>query len=181
MHLGNALLFFSYDICVELLVFPESFFILEHPSPPDRAVARDLPSSWLTGACQMILSHPEVSLLEIQQGRFGAISPKPTSLMCKGVQSLQGYLDRIGVLPLPKSLTMSKCDGMYSTAALKAYPKRLCQGFGDAIREALAAFTVQCPPCTCADARLEDWISAIQQNANLRAHMGMDRAGQCDL
>ena len=181
VHLGNALLFFSYDICIEQLVFPECFFILEHPSPPEQAADRDLPSSWLTGACQMLLSHPEVSLIQIQQGRFGAISPKPTSLLCKGVPSLQGYLDRIGVLPLPKALSMRKSDGLYSTAALKAYPERLCKSFGLAIRESLKAFCNSNPSCTCVDDKMEAWIQAIQENSNLLAHMGMDRAGKCDI
>ena len=179
--LGSVLLWFSYDLCLEILPFPEAFFALEHPAPPQQAEERDIPSSWLTGACALLESHPDVYCLDLMQGKFGAKSPKPTRLLCKGLHELPHFLRVYGDCPMPKALEMKQVDGMFSTAELKAYPEKFCRALSSAIRSSLELFQQSAPACTCVDRRTEEWIATIQQNANLSAGMGMDRAGNCDL
>ena len=146
VHLGNGLLWFSYDLCAELLSFEEAFFVVEHPAPPTDAKSRDLPSSWLTGACDLLVSHPRVSAIDISQGVFGAKSPKPTRLLCKGVPTRTKHLREFGTLPMPPPLKLQKTNGVYSTAGLKAYPERLCLALSRAARDALESFRERAPP-----------------------------------
>ena len=180
-HLGNGLLWLTYDLCAELLPYDEAFFVLEHPAPPHDAEAKDLPSSWKTGACELLLTHPEVFALDLWQGKFGAKSPKPTRFLCKGVPTLEKRLTEYGNLPMPPPLQMKKVNGMYSTAELKAYPERLCKALSQAARDSLLAYKDHAPPCTLVDARTEEWIDNIVMNTNSVVSMGMDRAGFCDL
>ena len=181
IHLGNGLLWFTYDLCAELLMYKEAFFIVEHPAPPQDAEAKDLPSSWLTGACELLLTHPHVEVVDLWQGKFGAKSPKPTRLLCKGVPNLPAHLSAHGRLPMPPPLKLQKINGIYSTAELKAYPERLCMAMSSAVKDALQSFADGGPQFSLVDHRTESWIHHIQENANMVVTMGMDRAGQCDL
>ena len=181
VHLGNGLLWFTYDLCAELLAYPEAFFVVEHPSPPADAHDKDFPSSWHTGACRLLASHPQVTELDLWQGLFGAKSPKPTRFLCKGVPSLEGHLKAHGTMKMPPPLKLRKTDGVYSTAELKAYPALLCYALSQAIRDSLTLFASTSQPCVLTDAPTEEWIEAIRRNANTVVAMGMDRAGACDL
>ena len=177
IFLANTLLFFSLEMALELLVWI-AFFLLEHPDPPSDARSRDLPTIWETGPVRALRGHPAVHLHEIQQGRFGAKSPKPTTLMSKGLPSLSRHLEAHGTLPLPKALKMGKTEGgQYSTASLKEYPPRLCAAMGDAIRDFLKHLKGYGTDYSLEAPARQAWISEIKKNQNLSAQMGGDRAG----
>ena len=178
VHLSNVLLGFTYDMCILLLRWIHSFFMVEHPDIPEPREGFDLPSSWNTGACKIIQSHPAVSMHHIAQGKFGARSPKPTLLMTKGLVTLKYHLACHGTQKLPPALPMGRqADGSYATAELKAYPAKLCRAIGSAVMDFLRANRPSMMKCEIEDPSVKAWADAILTNSNFMASMGTDRAG----
>ena len=178
-HIGlaNKLLLFVYRMSLELLLHP-SFYLLEHPAEPEMAAAKDLPSSWCTGPAKLLLSHEDVRLHTFFQGPLGAESPKPTSFMVHGLDTLEGRLCQYAILPMPKKLVMGKTDGVYNTAKLKQYPPLLCRAISESIKDHLQTlWTTSVPHWSPEIAQLREWVAEIQLNQNLAAGMGSDRAG----
>ena len=53
------------------------FALLEHPTKP----SKPSPSIWKLPILQLLLGHPDVKLITVRQGLFGAKSSKPTDLL----------------------------------------------------------------------------------------------------
>ena len=173
VHLSNVLLCFAYDMSLILLQWALSFFLVEHPAIPQGKDEQDLPSSWKLGACRMLQRHPEVQLHHIAQGKFGALSPKPTTLMVKSLITLRHHLACKGTLDMPPPLTMGRQrDGSFATAELKAYPPRMCQAIAAAVNDFVRRFTSQettSQNCTIDDPGVQEWAEAILANSNFSA------------
>ena len=177
LFLANTLLLFSVDMALELLELI-AFFLLEHPGFPLEAKSRDLPTIWETGPLRILRGHPAVQLHELQQGRFGAKSPKPTVFLTKGLKSLPRHLAARGTLPLPKALKLGRtATGEYSTAALKEYPEQLCAAISDSIRDFLCELPAFGTTYDLEAPERAEWIKEIRKNQNELAQMGSDRAG----
>ena len=177
-HIGlaNCLLLFGADLALELLA-GISFFVMEHPAPPDDAYAKDLPTICETGPIRLLRDHPAVRYHLFQQGRFGAKSPKPTVFLEKGLDTLATHLRVEGVCPLAKALKLGKTDGTYNTASLKEYPPRLCGALGKAVGDFVATLDAYGTSYTLEAPSRKAWINEILQNQNFSAQMGTDRAG----
>ena len=124
---GNTLL--QFGVLSYLLLWMQGrFAVLEHPELPNRQRHPQAPSIWLLEALQAIACLPESKLETIQQGYFGAPSPKPTMLLhAHGPQSIrlfgQAFHTRAS---LPPPLKMGKTQaGTYETFKLKEYPPQL--------------------------------------------------------
>ena len=119
--LGNCLLFFAMDILV-LQCFLQRIAVIEHPVPHDPLF---YPSIWHTTAMKAIRTIPSFQEVDVFQGYYGAVSPKPTRLGITGHQHPKVFLDLYrtqSVLPPPLKMGRSRGASEYSTAQLKEYP-----------------------------------------------------------
>ena len=174
--LANKLLLFTVSMALELLVWT-SFFLIEHPAAPENARGRDLATIWETGPLRLLREHPDVALVQLLQGRFGAKSPKPTTFMVKGLPTIQKRLDEMGTLPLPKALKLGRTNGTYHTASLKEYPWRLCSAIGAAVRDSIETMDPHETSYELVNDERRAWVQEIQLHQNWDAMMGADRAG----
>ena len=78
---------------------------------------------------------PNVRLLHLAQGLFGAPSAKPTTLLVLGMPTLEAELHAQRVTTeLPHGLSVGKDDfGQFKTAPLKEYPPAMCKGIASAL------------------------------------------------
>ena len=176
LSLANKLLLFTVSMALELLAWI-GFFLIEHPSPPENARGRDLATIWETGPFRALCAHPEVTMVHLLQGHFGAKSPKPTSFMVKGLPTLQGRLAEMGTLPLPKALRLGQTNGVFHTASLKEYPWRLCAAIGAAVRDSIENLSPHDTTYDLVNEERKTWVAEIKRNQNTSALMGADRAG----
>ena len=117
-------------------------FILEHPAcPPKRSNGMQPPSIWLLPLVRYLLRCPNFYQLVVQQGYWGAKSPKPTTLMISSrgtnVEHLYTIINATQTqthLPRPLQMGQSKA-GHYNTAPLKRYTSAFCQGLSYIIAE----------------------------------------------
>ena len=175
-HLSNVLLLFVHEMALELLAWEKRFFLKEHPAPPEE-MTEDLPSSWDIGSTKILAAHPQVRLHTFAQGPLGAHSPKPTTFLLRGLETLENDLRRCSTHRMPAPLQMGKgADRTYNTAVLKAYPPQLCLAISDSVKKHLAAFNDKHEHNLTFEA-MDDWVSAVLTNANEAAGMGADRAG----
>ena len=130
--LGNALLFFAFDMVLALGLL-KRVAILEHPDIPMKD--DNIPTIWRTGAFSAIRRLPGIQVLQIHQGLLGAVSPKPTRLCVTGGVNCQTHVDRHSVYQMPPPLHMQREGAQFSTAKLKEYPSHLCAAFADAVQE----------------------------------------------
>eukprot|EP00438_Fugacium_kawagutii_P010157 Skav235745 [mRNA] locus=scaffold1612:161426:167122:- [translate_table: standard] len=132
--LGNALLQFSI-LALTLLVYTGGAGVLEHPAllQPHSA------SIWHLAAILLLQRFPGVRLLQIQQGKYGAPSPKPTSLLTVHLPAAERALQEWQLTQYaPKSTSVGRsADGSFKTTPLKEYPPSLCAGLAQAFAHAL--------------------------------------------
>ena len=141
LSLSEALQVLTAD---KLLTFPlaaflrmwflRRWFVLEHPSPPDRTRHPAAPSIWELYLVQILGSLVGVEMQEIYQGYLGAPSPKPTMLMkCHGepiLDSMRRHHVRAD-LPAPLKMGFEADSRFYATAKLKEYPTGMNRGLAD--------------------------------------------------
>ena len=123
--IGTVLLGFALE-AVLALALHEGSGILEHPrdSGDPEAV-----SIWRLPAIQMLLQLPEMRLIHLAQGLYGAPSPKPTTFLTLRLPHLERCLHQ-GMLSkkLPAGISVGKdAQGQFHTAPLKEYPPGLCR------------------------------------------------------
>lgn len=77
---ANRLLLFTLRLFL-LITFFQKFMMIEHPSPSPREEDFWLASIWRLFATQMFRRHPHVWQVEVLQGYYGGLAPKPTQLL----------------------------------------------------------------------------------------------------
>ncbi|CAK9050651.1 unnamed protein product, partial [Durusdinium trenchii] len=83
---------------------------------------------------------PQCDKVEILQGHFGGITPKPTTLfIINGAQDNAGLLHSLRTTSLPKEAALGRDEaGNWKTAALKEYPSGLCNALCCIVEEGQA-------------------------------------------
>ena len=135
---SNGLLTFMIRIfCAQLIA--QGAAVIEHPSQPGQRGGVQPPSIWLLPILQFLMTNAAVFRLQIHQGFWNALSPKPTTLLftAPGVSGpeLLAWMNlhrTKDVLPPPIAMgKTNNAEGVYSTAQLKRYPAPLCEAFAD--------------------------------------------------
>ena len=164
---GNTLLQFCL-LAYFLQWASGKFAVLEHPAPPSEDHP-EAPSIWFLTAVKLLSLLPQSRLELLYQGHFGAVSPKPTALLCAAAPT---PLSSFGLQfrtrsTLPPPLKMGNgSDGTFSTFQLKEYP----QGLNRLLAAAFHWWTQQGPfqPSTLDHAQLDvisKFISSIGQGS----------------
>ena len=109
---------------------------MEHPASPSQPHESWMASIWKMYITRCLRNHPDVIQVEILQGRYGGLSPKPTSLLilCGAGIDAQSHLETFATSDeVPAALKMGWDDQHkeYATAGLKTYPEALCHGLAD--------------------------------------------------
>eukprot|EP00438_Fugacium_kawagutii_P034775 Skav236239 [mRNA] locus=scaffold829:211005:216797:+ [translate_table: standard] len=127
--LGNSLLTFSVEAIIDLAL-NSGLAVLEHPAEPDEP---EKPSIWRLPLVAWLASLPEVQIVRLQQGFFGAPSPKPTNLLLLNLPKGDVHLwDQRSCLIPPNAVSIGKSEsGQYRTSPLKEYPPALCKALAD--------------------------------------------------
>ena len=117
--------------------------VIEHPARPAQRQGVQPPSIWILPIVEYLLTHSSVYMLQIQQGYWQAISPKPTNLLfvapnVNGSTIRQWLYDHRTREDLPPPIPMRRLntpEGGYSTAQLKRYPEALCLALASVARQ----------------------------------------------
>ena len=136
---GNLLLQFALVICCCQLL-AKNLAILEHPAAASRRHGILPVSIWRLQCMELLCRHSAARMHSIHQGHFGAIAPKPTTLLVICPSPLQQTVALLletcrSQIGLPAALTMGRSeDGIgYRTAPLKRYPSALCHALARVI------------------------------------------------
>ena len=150
--IGNLLLQFALTIaCCQLIA--RNVAIVEHPTEAPTRCNVLPPSIWRLPCTRLLCKHPSACQHRIYQGLFGAVAPKPTTLLIICPSPLQRTVALIlehgkTRMALPSALVMGRSeDGLYRTSPLKRYPNDLCRTLAR-----LAVFAAEAAPRCSADA-----------------------------
>lgn len=107
-------------------------FLLEHPAEPEEVSAASI---WKLEVTQLLKALPGAGALTIRQGRFGAASSKPTTLLHLHMPELESHL---AVWELSKkgphfASIGRDASGRFLTSRLKEYPSSLCAGMAHSL------------------------------------------------
>eukprot|EP00435_Cladocopium_sp_Y103_P046037 s104_g13.t1 len=137
--IGTILLGFSLE-CILALALHSGCGLVEHPraSEDDDAV-----SIWKLPIVHLILQLPQVRLIHVAQGLFGAPSPKPTTLLTLRLFSLEQCLHSGRLTKdLPFGLSTGRDEsGNFHTAPLKEYPPGFCRSIARSFLDEFSART----------------------------------------
>ena len=166
---GNCLLHFALLMAAAQMVAGNLAFI-EHPSEGERKPQGQPPSIWKLKAMQIMLMHERMGLFHLHQGLYGAVSPKPTTLLICCSPHQRARIEHCirqeqTTSQMPRPLTMKKTETGYSTAPLKRYPKGFCMALASGIRHGGDHIL----PNTTEDDEISD-IAFDFQNAYERTH-----------
>lgn len=102
-------------------------FVIEHPGPRHTTT---VPCIWTLQVFKHLRRFPGLCEVDVYQGHYGAISPKPTRLAVSSVDRAKAILDSFRtVAELPPALDMRRVQGQgYTTAQLKEYPPDFSRG-----------------------------------------------------
>ena len=129
VEVGNDLMTWSLQAAWIQAVL-DGFSMLEHPQDPDEYMedGAQHPSIWSTAILAWFEASSLFSKIAVMQGRYGAPSPKPTTLYFAGVPKLH-ILDlepHCRTRPMPSGRSIGKQHGQWRTTVLKEYPPALC-------------------------------------------------------
>ena len=117
--LGNRLLFFALELTL-IQAMLSRIAVLEHPAPHKK---EHFPAIWHLPVVEALRILGTFVELDIYQGYYGAVSPKPTRLGIAGCRAPGPIFARFYTTStLPPPLKMGKGKGEYNTAQLKEYP-----------------------------------------------------------
>lgn len=135
---ANRLLQFALLMMSRQLI-TGNFGILEHPGLASPRHGVQPASIWLLPCMRVILQHSGARLLDIYQGFYNAISPKPTTFLCVADPYHADLIEEALTLSrtrmsLTPALRMGRRkDGTFSTNPLKRYPPALCAGLAKVV------------------------------------------------
>ena len=120
---GNELLPFSISMLYALAI-THGFGVLEHPKEPEDITR---PSIWRLPIVIALMGLPAVERIELSQGLWGAVTPKPTCFLAVNLPGLARELRKHRVTKdLPKRSAIGHdATGTWRTAPLKEYPPAL--------------------------------------------------------
>lgn len=135
---GNCLLHLALLMAVAQMVAGNLAFI-EHPSEGEEKPQGKPPCIWKLKAMQIMLAHERMGLFHLHQGLFGAVFPKPTTLLICCDPSMRTHIENCMIKEqatsqMPKPLAMRRTETGYSTAPLKRYPEGFCKAVASGIR-----------------------------------------------
>ena len=133
--LGTILLGFSFE-CVAAMAMHSGAGLIEHPRDPEED---DTVSIWRLPILQALLQMPEMRLVHLAQGLFGAASAKPTTLLALRLPHLERDLHAGMVTSImPQGASTGKDEsGHFRTAPLKEYPPSLCKALAKSFHTAM--------------------------------------------
>ena len=171
---GNTLLGASLRLFTEAALH-SAFFLLEHPE--EATWKPHTASIWKIPIVQVLEKMRNVQYLHIQQGLFGADSPKPTRFMvANGIAESESFLAQFQTRifpPLGRSIGKDG-QGHWRTAKLKAYPAALCKGIVGLAEVSLRrlVWSLATDP-----ARYHEQFEVLCQSFDYNVSMGPDFAG----
>lgn len=129
VQLGNILLQFCI-LALLHLVHTGGWGLVEHPALLDG----DAASIWHLVTIHILLRYPGVRQHVLQQGHYGAPSPKPTCLMTVNLHGMESSLAAWKLTQrAPLSSSVGKAaDGTFRTSPLKEYPPSMCASVAQA-------------------------------------------------
>ena len=176
IEVGNTLLGASLRLLTEAAL-SNAFFLLEHPD-----IAEYRPNSasiWKIPLVELLARFDNVKQIRVNQGLYGADSPKPTRFMVVNcIEEAQSFFAQFQTrifLPLGRSIGRDK-SGHWRTAKLKAYPPPLCKAI-----VALAEISLRrllWSEAEKAPAWFHESLDALCQSFDFDAEMGPDFAGR---
>ena len=152
------------------------FACIEHPAEPIGPAHHDSVSIWKLTLMQQLCRHRRAQLCTVQQGRYGAPSPKPTSFLFVGPASPSTTLKKHASKHCAQGTTIGlSSDGKsFQTAKLKEYPQGLCFALTDVLKVWITEqgqFDVAEEPTTAA----LQYVAAFQQSLDVQTErMGPD-------
>ena len=137
IQIGTLLLGFAFECIVALALHSGTGFV-EHPKDPEQA---HMVSIWKLPILRMILTLPNLRLVHLAQGLFGAPSAKPTTLLVLGMPTLEQTLHaHILTANLPSGVSVGRSkEGHFNTAPLKEYPPAMCKAIATAFTSAIVS------------------------------------------
>ena len=117
--------------------------LLEHPAcPPCRPNGTQPASIWLLPILAYLLRADNIHKVTVKQGYWGALSPKPTTLLVVAPETSEEQIlsqlnEHRSTDVLPEPLCMGKAaQGGYKTAPLKRYTPSFCRGLSSIFQHA---------------------------------------------
>ena len=117
--------------------------LLEHPAcPPCRPNGTQPASIWLLPILAYLLRADNIHKVTVKQGYWGALSPKPTTLLVVAPETSEEQIlsqlnEHRSTDVLPEPLCMGKAaQGGYKTAPLKRYTPSFCRGLSSTFQHA---------------------------------------------
>ena len=131
VSIGTLLLSFAFQGIAALSIHSGTGFV-EHPRDPEQD---HMVTIWRLPILQLLLRLPNMRLIHLAQGLFGAPSAKPTTLLVLGMRSLEKELNIQRVAAnLPTGTSVGKSEsGQFLTAPLKEYPPSMCRAIAQAL------------------------------------------------
>lgn len=135
--IGNLLILFVLRAAIIQAAIGH-FACIEHPEEPHGADRDQAVSIWRLTLMQHIYRMPK--RCSILQGKFGAPSPKPTSLLFIGPSQPRASLRKCEALVCSKgtSIGLERGGSAFQTAKLKEYPGDLCKALSVTLSDWLA-------------------------------------------
>ena len=133
--IGNTLLLFILQ-ATAIQAAVGHFACVEHPGDPEGYKHRNAASIWRLSLTNILQRHPSATFITIQQGRYGAPSPKPTGLLFVGPTNPGATMKRFaGRCATGTSIGYDVQARAFRTAQLKEYPPMLCRALSATFEE----------------------------------------------
>eukprot|EP00438_Fugacium_kawagutii_P012983 Skav230934 [mRNA] locus=scaffold2774:74414:79357:- [translate_table: standard] len=167
---SNVLMTFTIELAVLTILFGGCGMV-EHPAPPEDEQA---PSIWRQPVMHLLCQLPCSSWIHLDQGRLGAASKKPTSLLAIRMPTLAARVQEWALTTKSPSTVSIGLDsqGRFLTAPLKEYPPAFCKAIAQGLCDTLLQLPAH-PDCTVPASFKE---VCVRMRAGFGQHIGPDFA-----